>query len=554
MEFTVTTRLCSALTKVFPDSAPEDRAYEQDAALKGEKFSFILAYRMDAEVFFGGAALTVELESPLKKHITVRKVDYVPVRATILASDNDVLRQTAGLYPDILTPLEMVKTNENKVNTSVHQWESLWITTMIPPDCPAGVYPITVKIHENAAPVTFKLEVLDAVLPPQKLIHTEWFHADCLAVYYNVPMWSEEHWRIVENFVANAVHHGINMLLTPVFTPPLDTAVGGERPTTQLVQVKVTDSGYEFDFSRLARWVEMAERQGVEYFEISHLYTQWGAEFTPKIMAEKAGVEQQIFGWQTKAVSPEYQAFLAAFLPELTGWLKKHNLQHRTYFHCSDEPNLTRHLATYQPAAEFLLPLVKGFKTCDALSDATFYQLGLISTPIPSCEAIEPFMALDIPERWTYYCCCEWRKTSNRFLNMPSARTRIMGTLLYRYDIAGFLQWGFNFYYSQFSLFPINPFAVLDANYGFPPGDAFMVYPGSGGVPLDSLRHEVFYAGLQDMRVLQWLETRIGREKLAAMLDKVSPQGRMSMTEYPRGEAAVLNLRKQLNELVKQNI
>jgi len=40
------------------------------------------------------------------------------------------------------------------------------------------------------------------VLPKQKTQHTEWFHADCLADYYRVDVWSEEHWRIVENFIA----------------------------------------------------------------------------------------------------------------------------------------------------------------------------------------------------------------------------------------------------------------------------------------------------------------------------------------------------------------
>ena len=40
-------------------------------------------------------------------------------------------------------------------------------------------------------------------------------------------MWSEDFWRICENYVRAMVRRGINMLLTPVHTPPLDTAVGG---------------------------------------------------------------------------------------------------------------------------------------------------------------------------------------------------------------------------------------------------------------------------------------------------------------------------------------
>ena len=36
----------------------------------------------------------------------------------------------------------------------------------------------------------------------------------------------------------NAVAHGVNLLYTPLFTPPLDTQVGGERTTVQLVDVE----------------------------------------------------------------------------------------------------------------------------------------------------------------------------------------------------------------------------------------------------------------------------------------------------------------------------
>lgn len=61
---------------------------------------------------------------------------------------------------------------------------------------------------------------------------------------------------------------------------------------------------------------------------------------------------------------------------------------------------------------------------------------------------------------------------------MPSARNRILGALLYKYNAVGFLQWGYNFWYSQFSKHEIDPFTVTDAGKAFPSGDAFVVYPG----------------------------------------------------------------------------
>ena len=127
------------------------------------------------------------------------------------------------------------------------------------------------------------VNVIDAQLPRQTLIHTKWFHTDCLSTYYGVEVFSEEYWRIVENFAQKAVQRGINMLLTPIHTPPLDTRVGSERPTVQLVDVYVNEQGaYSFGFEKLYRWVEMCKRCGVQYYEMAHLFTQWGAKHAPK--------------------------------------------------------------------------------------------------------------------------------------------------------------------------------------------------------------------------------------------------------------------------------
>ena len=79
------------------------------------------------------------------------------------------------------------------------------------------------------------IELLPQELPRQKLIHTRWLHADSLAVYYQVPMFSIEHNRILRNYIALAAKRGVNMILTPIHTPPLDTAAGTERLTAQLV-------------------------------------------------------------------------------------------------------------------------------------------------------------------------------------------------------------------------------------------------------------------------------------------------------------------------------
>lgn len=83
-----------------------------------------------------------------------------------------------------------------------------------------------------------------------------------------------------------------------------------------------------------------------------------------------------------------------------------------------------------------------------------------------------------------------------------------MGLLMYKYDIYGFLHWGYNFWYSQYSIDQqLDPFKSTDSGRGFLSGDAFMVYPGKKG-PVDSIRNEVMFEGIQDLRALRKLESK----------------------------------------------
>ena len=330
------TRLCSSLAKIFPQEETQGVPYRSASALKGERFSFQFVFHTRKQ----WQPFRVEVESALHKHIRVRKVELVPVPALSpflpeKAEDDDLVSRQPGLYPDLLEELP------EPYFPLPDAWNALWITVDLPESLKSGKYPIRIRLCESEATAgeqVLSLEVLNFVLPPQKLICTCWFHADCLAVHYKTPMWSETHWSILERFVRSAARHGINMLYTPLLTPPLDTAPGGERPTTQLLGIRKRNGNYSFDFSRLERWIGTAMNNGIQYFEFSHFFSQWGAEYAPKVIAEVDGTEKRIFGWETAGSDPEYRRFLASLLPELTAFLIRRNLREQCYFHCSDEP------------------------------------------------------------------------------------------------------------------------------------------------------------------------------------------------------------------------
>ena len=545
-------KLTSSLAKVFPERSPEN-VIRKAAALRGEKFSFQAAF-FSTEQWLD---VEVAVDSPLQEFISIRKVDLVPVDVFPFCQDgkldDDALLTSPGLAPDVLRPLW-----KNCVMTAANQWRSLWVTVNIPADFAAGKYPVKLIFtaispagkRKRLTAATLSLEIIDAVLPEQKLMVTHWFHGDCLAVFYNEEVFSEPHWEICRKFICNAVAHGQNMLLTPIFTPPLDTQVGGERPTIQLVKIKRSAGKYSFDFSLLDRWIAMAQECGIKYFEMAHLFTQWGAKCTPKIVAETENGTEKIFGWEVKAASPEYRDFLDQFLPQLTGHLKELGIADKCLFHCSDEPRFTM-LKDYKYASKLIRKYLKGFKLADALSNPDFYELGLVDTPVVCEDHYELFDKFDLKERWIYYCCTPANDYPNRFIHFPSARNRVMGMLMYHLNAHGFLHWGFNFYYTRYSRYAVSPYGDTTCGHAFPGGDAFLVYPGEGGEPVDSIRHEVFYEGIQDMRLLQLLEKFYDREFLIRTLNKFAKGKKMTVLDYPRDEKTLLTVREKLNSLLR---
>jgi len=539
-------KVLSSLEKVFSDEELKATEWKKGSMLLNEVYSFQVAYKWNAFIIKG---VKVEVDSELSPWITIRKVGLVPSEMPCYANhDDNILRSVPGLYPDPLIPL-----GPDDLALLPEQWRSLWIT--IDPNCNAapGNYSINItfknSVDEVLGKAEFQLEIIDALLPKQELVHTQWFHTDCLATWYKVDVFSEEHWDIIKKYIQTAVKHGINMILTPLFTPPLDTAVGGERPTVQLVDVEKYGDKYKFNFQKLKRWVDMCLSVGVEYFELSHLFTQWGAKHAPKIMATENGEYKRIFGWETDAAGNEYKNFLSQFLPQLVNFIKENNLEKRCYFHISDEPH-SDHLESYKNASNIISEYVKDFPVIDALSDYTFYETGLVKNPIPATNHIEPFLENKVPDLWTYYCCSQYKEVANRFFNMPSARNRILGLQLYKFDIKGFLQWGYNFWYSQYSRYPIDPFKVTDAGYAFPSGDAFMVYPGDNGEPISSLKFEVFFDALQDLRALKLLESYIGKEEVLKLLEE-SLENPITFRQYPKEAQWLLEKREEINKMIK---
>ena len=554
----IKTKIVSSLEKAFIDGDIDSfEELSRISVLKGERLSFQLLYTSydtnGSNIWFRDPS-KFALSGSLAPYATVRAVNNVPVTRPLYDTwDDNYLRYDSGLYPDLLYPIMP----DEGICICKGKLLSLWIEVNIPEDYEKiGENDIAISLNssETAAVVENRLtvEIIDAVIEKPDIKFTQWFYTDCLANYYDVPVWSEKHWQIVENFAKVAVKNGINMLLTPTFTPALDTYIGGERLTTQLVKVTKRGDKYSFGFKLLDRWIDMCDRVGIKYFEIAHFFTQWGAKHAPKVMATVDGEYKKIFGWETDALSDEYRTFLRAFVKAFLKHMKKRGDDKRCYFHISDEPKLAN-LEQYKAARDIVGDLLKDYTIMDALSSYEFWEKGICDLPIPANNHIEPFLEGNVPGLWTYYCCGQCVNVSNRFIAMPSWRNRSIGMQMYKFNIAGFLQWGYNYYNNFRSTATVDPFGDTSAGYWAPAGDAFSVYPAHNGEALESLRIIVFYEALQDMMVMKACEKYYSHEEVVRVIEDVmGAEVRFDLCAMNAKE--ILTIRERLNEMLKAKI
>lgn len=548
------TKLISSLEKVFIDDKIDSFAdVDKVTALRGERFSCQLLYVDEGPDYTlpFRPFVTVTLGGSLSKYATLRDVRNVPVDRPINPEryDSQYLRTVPGIYPDLLTPLRY----GGKAVIGRDKLRSIWIE--IEPDKSLdGDMDLTVTLSYENVSVTHTLSVyiIPSDIPKESINYTQWFYCDCLADYYNIPAWSERHWEIIENFARLYVKRGRNMIYTPLLTPALNVLPPFERTPSQLVDVTLSDGEYTFGFDKVDRWIDMCDRLGIEYLEISHFFDQHRAAHSAKVYASADGKIKQIFTWDTLSDDPEYVRFLREMVSAFVEHMKARGDDKRCYYHISDEPYLD-YLDHYTKIKNSIADVVDGYPIIDALSDFEFYKTGVLSHPIPTTTSAMTFIEEGVPNLWVYYACGELVGYSNSYVAMPSWRTRSIGMQLYKYNIAGFLHWGFNYYNNRASGDAINPYLDLGGEDWVPAGDTFAVYPSQDGTPLESIRSITMDEAMQDIRAMRLAESLTSHAAVVEAMEKALGR-EITFDRCAESADEILRVRKAVNDIIMKYV
>lgn len=456
---------------------------------------------------------------PVKKGTTDTPPEHLAVKAPADVPDPLLETRTATVEPGKSQPV--------------------WVTVYVPKKTEPGEYKglIDITTSHGAVSVPLTVRVHPVTLPDTRTLYlTNWFSTWKIANAHGLREWSEPHWKMIGAYARMIADHRQNVVLTQI---------------TELIKGHDDGSGnLTFDFSMFDRWVKLFTDAGViGTIEGGHLGSRgpWEAKDFDALWPEIKGPDGSVKPKpKITATSEEERKFLAQFLPALQRHLEEKGWLDHYVQHLADEP-IPANAESYKKLASYVREYAPKLRIIDASMCTEI--AGAIDIWVPLPPEYEQKRQFFTERRkvgdqiWFYTCLSPKGKYMNRFIDYPLIDTRLLHWVNFKYDMPGYLHWGFNHWQGD-------PFTFLEPNWGgdtfLPPGDSHIVYPGKYG-PLSSIRLEALRDGVEDYELLKLLEKRDPKEAR-----KICDSVVRSLTDYTLDPSQFRKVRLRLIDALEE--
>lgn len=396
------------------------------------------------------------------------------------------VRAEGEMIPDILEKVESFSFKDEK-------FKSFWFSIKVPENCEKGIYKGKIKIiqgEEVKESLSINLEVLDITLPSVE----EWtFHLDLwqnpysVARYFNVELWSEEHFNYLKPHMERLKNAGQKVITTTIVHDPWKSQT--YDPYESMVKwIKKEDGSFEFDYSIFDKWVEFCMDIGIDKQINAYTMVSWNEKFKyfDEIQGEYIIKDVKIGGEEW---NENFRQFIVSFKSHLEekGWKEK------TYIAMDERPVETM-------KAVFELLDGTGFKISGAMNYGNVGEIvdKIDEISMSSNEVNENFQKIfkDRKEKGkvsTYYVCTGLYP--NVFTKSKPAEGVWLGWYAEKCKVDGFLRWAYDSWVE-------NPLETTD-HVTWESGDCFLVYPERS-----SLRFERLFEGIQDNEKIRYIRKK----------------------------------------------
>ncbi|MGQ7870933.1 glycoside hydrolase domain-containing protein [Sunxiuqinia sp. sy24] len=507
---TVQFEVVDALQKVFPESnyfAPFDAHID---VARGEHASLQFVVRANSDI----QNLKIKIDSPESgdselADIKTGFVGFVKVGRANPEPSKDSYKPMSGYFPDPIT-------YEDSRDVPFGTTQPIWVSVKIPKDCPTGLYTGTAEITCQVAGETisktksFEIEVFKPVIESTSLWVTNWFFLDRLHYLNNnqpVEKHGDLYWELSRVMAKTLADYRQNVAMISLFDH---------------TDFSFENDKWDFDFSNFNKMVDLFAEEGViGRLEGGHLGSRidggWSSPFGLYVpVFENDSIDKELLPLNSQKAKDFYAAFLPAFVENIkaNGWDGQY-IQH-----IADEP-IEDNVESYIEISKFLKTLVPDLKVIEACH--THQLENMVDIWVPQMNFLKSGMDFynerqaKGDEAWYYTCLSPKGEWANRFVEQPLIKTRLLHWVNFKYNIPGYLHWGFNFWGSNSGIVTAeNPFddvsgMIVSSGNILPGGDCWISYPGYKTI-YPSIRLEAMRDGIVDYELLKMLRDKFPKK------------------------------------------
>lgn len=470
------------------------------------------------------ASLSNYLQFPRYRIELVSNFESELILEGFLPDEND------NLHADILL-------NDRAIEIRDQKNVPIWVDINIPKDADEGKYAVAVRLYKSVGAadeelieeVPITLTIKNYLMPDSKdykFYLDLWQHNSNIARYYDVELWGDKHFEIMENVIASLAELGQKSLMVLASDCPWRGwgcfVSPGESSTIlyeySMIKIdKKKNGNFVYDFSIMQRYIDMCEKHGITGdISVYGLIGVWDYDFMDIGDKKIEGCPEKLLIRYLDEKDGCYRYLnnredIYNYLKALFRYFEETNQISKVRI-AADEPS---DMKKFQASVDFLLEANPNIKFKMAINKAKIIkENSSLATDIVSdfiCNCLEGEFLLnhrrENTEKKLMFYVCNHPDKPNTYLTSELVEARLLGTLTHFFGHDGFLRWAYTCWTGD---------PRKDIRYGtqyMPVGDINFIYPAKdGGIEL-SLRWKALKRGIEDFELLTRLK-EIGKEEV----------------------------------------
>ena len=364
----------------------------------------------------------------------------------------------------------------------------------------------------------FNVRVLPQDLKSFVLNHVQYIDPHSIADSYNVPLYSNVFWTLLEQHMRAAVNNGVTALVLPVYPVIYDNVIPFKR--VQLVNVIEESAGkYNFNYDYLDSWLLCMKSCGIKNIVLPPIFPSLQTKECLPIVCKRGYDIKPVFGKEILIDSKEYCRFMGRFIRCLLDHLKQLEFDNRIEFQLTCNASVMQ-CQLYRELRESIESNINRYHVSDLMPTGGFYFNSNCTCPTICFKDLEFFVDDRVVSKQVCFNIKNGEDAVNMLIATPPARLRALAFFTYAYSINGWFNMGFN-YCGSMDGSTVDLSRDTDNGASYPSGSCHLVYPGMGG-PLESIRLHQLKFTKQDVSFLKTAEMNLGYNRVHKLLEETT--------------------------------